>query len=154
MATVINSSTTGGLIVSPDLSGQIALQSNGTTIATITPTGITTQVGVPVFSVYQSSTQNIAHNSNTKVQYQSKSFDTNNNFDATTNYRFQPTVAGYYNLYAQLNYTMTSNSFLVLYKVVLFQDLFLELVVLITESYYSDVYRILDLLLYQHLSLE
>ena len=32
----------------------------------------------------------------TKMPFSSKTFDTNNNYDATTNYRFTPTVAGYY----------------------------------------------------------
>jgi hypothetical protein len=70
----------------------------------------------PAFSAFQSSTQNIAHNSNTKVIFQTESYDTNNNFDPTTNYRFTPTVAGYYNFYAQLNYGMTSNAYIMLYK--------------------------------------
>lgn len=51
----------------------------------------------PAFSAYQSSTtQNITQNVWTKVQYNQELFDTNNNFDKDTNYRFQPTVAGYY----------------------------------------------------------
>ena len=41
----------------------------------------------------------------TKVQLNAEDYDTNNNFDPTTNYRFTPTVAGYYqvngNLYSQ-----------------------------------------------------
>lgn len=32
----------------------------------------------------------------TKMPFSSETFDTNNNYDATTNYRFTPTVAGYY----------------------------------------------------------
>ena len=32
----------------------------------------------------------------TKMPYSSETFDTNNNYDPTTNYRFTPTVAGYY----------------------------------------------------------
>jgi hypothetical protein len=35
----------------------------------------------------------------TKIPFNIKAFDTNNNFDATTNYRFTPTVPGYYLFY-------------------------------------------------------
>ena len=50
MAIILNATTNSGLSVVPDNSGQIQLQSSGTTIATVTPTGITTQVGAPCFS--------------------------------------------------------------------------------------------------------
>lgn len=51
----------------------------------------------PAFSAYQSSTtQNVTQNVFTKVQYNQELFDTANAFDSTTNYRFQPQVAGYY----------------------------------------------------------
>jgi len=50
----------------------------------------------PAFSVYPSSQQAITTSTWTKVLLQNKEFDTNNNFDNTTNYRFTPTVAGYY----------------------------------------------------------
>ena len=52
---------------------------------------------MPAFSAYQSSGQTVlSSNTWTKIQFQTKEFDTNNNFDSTTNYRFTPTVAGYY----------------------------------------------------------
>lgn len=53
----------------------------------------------PAFSAYQSSTQNITVNTTTKLQVGTKVFDTNSTYD-TTNYRFQPTVAGYYQVNA------------------------------------------------------
>jgi len=52
------------------------------------------------FSAYQSSAQSISGATNTKIQFQTEVFDTNNNFDPTTNYRFTPTVAGYYQVSA------------------------------------------------------
>lgn len=54
----------------------------------------------PAFSVYQSAGQTVPNVTNTKLQFQSKEFDTGGFFDNTTNYRFQPTVAGYYELQA------------------------------------------------------
>jgi hypothetical protein len=55
---------------------------------------------MPAFSAYPSTTQSIATSTNTKVIYGSEFFDTNNCFDSTTNYRFTPTVAGYYQITA------------------------------------------------------
>lgn len=65
----------------------------GTLLSTATP-GV--PVNGPAFSAYQSSTQTLTTGVTTKIQFQTKEFDTNNCFDAVTNYRFTPTVAGYY----------------------------------------------------------
>lgn len=57
----------------------------------------------PAFrAVRTTSNQVIATATATKVQFNSETFDTNGNFDSTTNYRFTPTVAGYYQLQACL----------------------------------------------------
>jgi hypothetical protein len=66
----------------------------------------------PAFSAYQSSAQSISHNSFTKVQFQTENFDTNSNFDNTTNYRYTPTVAGYYFVDARVCFnSLSQNSF-------------------------------------------
>ena len=52
--------------------------------------------GTPAFRASTSGTQSITQNTWTKIQINSEDFDTNSNFDPTTNYRFTPTVAGYY----------------------------------------------------------
>lgn len=49
----------------------------------------------PAFSA-SPTTQAYTSNTWTKVALNQEEFDTNNNFDPTTNYRFTPTVAGYY----------------------------------------------------------
>lgn len=49
----------------------------------------------PAFSAYMSATQNISNSVYTKAQFNTEDFDTNSNYD-TSNYRFTPTVAGYY----------------------------------------------------------
>jgi hypothetical protein len=88
MAVTINASTSAGLVMTSDLSGVLTLQQNGVAL----PNG-----GVaPAFSAYQSSAQTLASATYTKIQFQSEDFDTANCFDSTTNYRFTPTVAGYY----------------------------------------------------------
>jgi hypothetical protein len=51
--------------------------------------------GTPAFSAYQSAGVTPASNTNTKITINTETFDTNSNFDTTTN-RFTPTVAGYY----------------------------------------------------------
>jgi hypothetical protein len=72
----------------------------------------------PAFSAYQSSSQSVATNTATKVQIQTKEFDTNSCFDATTNYRFTPTVAGYYQISGAVNFASTTsgNSSVSIYK--------------------------------------
>ena len=100
MAVTINASTTSGLVMTSDLSGVLTLQQNGVSL----PNG-----GVaPAFSAYQTAGQSISANTFTKIQLNTKSspgFDTNSNFDAVTNYRFTPTVAGYYQINASVSTT-------------------------------------------------
>ena len=50
----------------------------------------------PAFSAYLSANQTISAATTTKVAFNTETFDTNSCFDNTTNYRFTPTVAGYY----------------------------------------------------------
>ena len=60
----------------------------------------------PAFRATKSSQQTISNNTLTKVTFDTETFDTNNNFDSTTNYRFTPTIAGYY----QVNYSYSALS--------------------------------------------
>jgi hypothetical protein len=105
MASSIDASTSGagGVITTADNTGILQLKSGGTTIATISSTGITTQVGAPAFSAYLSSQQTISSATWTKVQCSTEDFDTNSNYDNATNYRFTPTVAGYYQINISAN---------------------------------------------------
>jgi hypothetical protein len=87
MAVILNASSTSGLVMTSDLSGVFTLQQNGVSL----PNG-----GVaPAFSAYPSASQSIATFTYVKLAFDTKQFDTNTNF-STTNYRFTPTVAGYY----------------------------------------------------------
>jgi hypothetical protein len=70
----------------PDNTGTII-----TTASTFAGTG-------PAFSAYQSSAQTLSSTTYTKIQLQTEEFDTANCFDSTTNYRFTPNVAGYYQI--------------------------------------------------------
>jgi hypothetical protein len=66
----------------------------------------------PAFSAYQSVAQSLPNNSFGKLQLQTKEFDTAGAFDSTTNYRFQPTVAGYYHVVGALTVAITTANFL------------------------------------------
>jgi hypothetical protein len=51
----------------------------------------------PAFRAYRATTdQSISRQTTTKVQFNGETFDTASCFDSTTNYRFTPTTAGYY----------------------------------------------------------
>lgn len=63
----------------------------------------------PKFFAYRSAVQAIGTGAWTKMQFNTELYDTNSNFDNATNYRFTPTVAGYYQLstHVRLDYTTT-----------------------------------------------
>ena len=72
--------------------------------------GANQAVNGPAFSAYQSSAQTLSTGVTTKIQFQSEEFDTNNNFDSTTNYRFTPTVAGYYQVTGEIQLGVIATS--------------------------------------------
>ena len=89
------------VVISGDTSGAITLAApavSGTNTATLPAATGTVMVSgnMPAFSAYQSSAQSVTNSTWTKVQLQTEEFDTNSYFDNTTNYRFTPQIAGYY----------------------------------------------------------
>lgn len=64
--------------------------------------GATLVGNVPVFMAYRTGIQNVTTATYTKVQLNTIEYDSNNFFDETTNFRFQPTIAGYYQINATL----------------------------------------------------
>ena len=64
----------------------------------------------PAFYVSASGGQSLVSSTLTKISFNTKTFDTNTNFDAATNYRFTPTVAGYYQISAAVQYGGTSTT--------------------------------------------
>ena len=85
----------------------ITLGQSGETITV--PSGVTLsadsigKLNHPAFRAYRASSQNISDNTETKVQIDTEDFDTDNCYDNSTNYRFTPTTAGKYFVYAQVN---------------------------------------------------
>jgi hypothetical protein len=65
----------------------------------------------PAFTAYRAtSTQTVTSGAYTKVQFNAESFDTDSCYDPTTNYRFTPNKAGYYQMNTSLNpYFSTAN---------------------------------------------
>ena len=67
---------------------------------TVTVTGAG-ESNTPSFFAYLSSDQNITTDTWTKLQCNTEEFDSDSNYDNSTNYRFTPTTAGKYYLFAQ-----------------------------------------------------
>jgi hypothetical protein len=97
------------IVVSGDTSGTVTLSAPavaGTTTLTLPTTSGTvltsasSQVTGPAFSAFKvgSSNTGFSNSTATKVILDGETFDTANCFDSTTNYRFTPTVAGYYQI--------------------------------------------------------
>ena len=64
----------------------------------------------PAFSAYLSSNQSISNATWTKVQCNTEEFDTASAYDNSTNYRFTPNVAGYYQVNASGTFAATASS--------------------------------------------
>jgi len=78
--------------------GTVTLGSSGDQFTLAT--GAKSSFLYPAFEASLSSSQNISDATTTKVQLDTEVFDTDNCYDNTTNYRFTPTVAGKYYVYA------------------------------------------------------
>ena len=72
----------------------------------------------PAFSAYGGSSYSITTGVDTKVRFNTERFDTANCFDSTTNYRFTPNVAGYYqvNYIARFGATTPTIAYVMLFK--------------------------------------
>lgn len=106
MSCIINASNSSGLTFSSDLSGSIQLQQNGVNLPALSV--------APAFSAYTATTGATIGTSATKVTFDTEEFDTNNNFASS---RFTPTVAGYYQINAQLQPNASyTGGYIYLYK--------------------------------------
>ena len=105
----------GSLVLTGDTSGSVTVAVPavaGTNTATFPAATGTVMVSgnMPAFSAYQSAGQVISSATWTKVQCQTEDFDTNSAYDNATNYRFQPTVAGYYQVGGSINVPTASRT--------------------------------------------
>jgi len=84
----------------------LTLPDNTGTLVTTASTGTVTQAMLasnvatngPAFNAYRSTNQSVTSATWTKVEFNAEDFDTAGAYDASTNYRFQPLVAGYYSI--------------------------------------------------------
>ena len=88
--------STSPTLVTPNLGTPSALVLSNATGLPQAGLGTNVVGNGPAFRAYSNNSQSIASATTTKIQFNVISFDTNSNFDNTTNYRFTPTVAGYY----------------------------------------------------------
>jgi hypothetical protein len=100
------------VVLSGDTSGAVTVAVPavaGTNTVTIAAQTGTLNAAGPAFYAYRSANQTgVSANVHTKVQLNAELFDTNNNFDSSTNYRFTPTVAGYYQINWAVNMSGTA----------------------------------------------
>jgi hypothetical protein len=68
----------------------------------------TLAINGPAFSAYLNTNQSVTSSTFTKVQCNTEEFDTNSNYDNATNYRFTPTVAGYYQVSGCINFSAST----------------------------------------------
>ena len=97
-----------GTITTSSGSGTITLGQSGETLAL--GSGVTSQFNQPAFQAELSANQEVTDNTDTKVQFDTEIFDTDNCYDNSTNYRFTPTVAGKYYVYLNLGVNGKANS--------------------------------------------
>ena len=110
------------IVLSGDTSGAVTVNvpsvagTNTVTIPAVTGT-VMVSSNMPAFSAYNNTTQSLAASTYVKLAINTKEFDTNSNYDNTTNYRFTPTVAGYYQVNGAMGLgTAVNNCQLAIYK--------------------------------------
>ena len=67
-------------------------------------------LNVPAFLAKMSADQDVTSQTKTKVEFDTEVYDTDGKYDHSTNYRFTPTVAGTYFLYAQVDAKSNANT--------------------------------------------
>jgi len=93
MTTTINASTSSGLVTTPDNSGAIALQNNGTTGLLLSSGGIPTTPLRPAFYIRKTGSQSVG--SGTTVTFDTAVTNIGSNYSTSTN-SFTAPVAGFY----------------------------------------------------------
>ena len=91
--------------------------------------------GVPAFYAYQSSNQSITGATNVKVNLEAERYDYGGFFDSTTNYRFQPTTAGLY----QITGCVQTNGGAIYLQTMIFKNGVREVLGAIGNSYYQSL---------------
>ena len=91
-----------------DFNGNAIITSDGSGNVTVNAAALK---NTPAFQAQLNGNQTISNDVSTKMEFDTETFDTDNMYDATTNYRFTPTVAGKYYVYCKAeHYGGTTNS--------------------------------------------
>ena len=105
-----NASGTGTLTIA-------APNTNSNYTLTLPQTTATLNVNGPAFSAYNNAATSLTQNVYTKLAFQVEEYDTASCYDNATNFRFTPTVAGYYIVNGSFQVTTTAAGMkLALYK--------------------------------------
>ncbi len=91
----------GNALFNSDGSGTVTLDSN---FSGVLPDS------TPAFEATLSANQGISSATDTKVQFNTETYDTDNCYDNSTNYRFTPTTAGKYYVYSRLQLDSQASS--------------------------------------------
>ena len=70
----------------------------------------------PSFRATMSANQAIAASTWTKITFDTEEFDTTSDYDSVTNYRFTPSVSGYYMINAKMQHTSSGSMLINFYK--------------------------------------
>ena len=97
MSIVLQSSGGGSVTIAEPATASNFTQTLPAATGTVMVSG-----NMPAFRAYVASSQTVTNNVSTKVQLNAENFDTASCFDSTTNYRFTPNVAGYYQINAMI----------------------------------------------------
>ena len=87
-----------------DFNGNNIMTSDGSGNVTVNATGMK---ATPAFEAFLTADQGYTDNTETKVQFNSEVFDSDGCYDNATNYRFTPTTAGKYYVYALVTTDVT-----------------------------------------------
>ena len=118
MSLVLSGSTSGSITLQePAVAGTTTISLPATSgTALVAPTALTVpnttgtvmvSGNMPAFSAYSNNSQTIVTATYVKMQINTEEFDTANCYDPTTNYRFTPNVAGYYQVNGTINFNAT-----------------------------------------------
>ena len=102
MSIVLQSTSGGSVTINEPTTASNFTQTLPAATGTVMVSG-----NMPAFSAYLSANQNLTSATYTKVTINTETFDTANAYDNTTNYRFTPQVAGYYQISGAVAFNST-----------------------------------------------
>ena len=97
--TITNAQLAGSIDLTSKVTGALPIANGGTAATTFAAAGL---AATPAFQAYLNSSQSISDSTWTKVEFDTEQFDTDSDYDNSSNYRFTPTTAGKYYIYASI----------------------------------------------------